>query len=84
MDEEPGATPYDGYNPGSKDPFGRTIRTVIGRHRHMVVYITEDHAVGWNYDKMPERLRPAVGEFQWFCQPDLAPFDRFIWPHLSH
>jgi len=62
--EEPGATPYDAYNPGSKDPFGRIIKTVVGRHRHMIVYVTDDHAIGWNYDRMPERLRPAVGEFQ--------------------
>jgi hypothetical protein len=62
--ESAGATQYDSYVAGSKDPFGRTIRTVVGRHRHMVVYVADDPAVCWNYDEMPERLRPAVTEFQ--------------------
>src|SRR5437870_682272 len=62
--QEPGATPYDGYIPGSNDPSGREIQTVVGRHRHMIVYTTVDHAVHWNYDQMPDRLRPAVAEFQ--------------------
>jgi hypothetical protein len=56
--------PYDDYKPGSKDSFGREIKTIIGRHRHMVVYITTDGAVGWDYQNLPERLRPAVVEFQ--------------------
>ena len=30
----------------------------------MIVYITDDPSVGWNYDHMPDRLRPGVAEFQ--------------------
>jgi hypothetical protein len=30
----------------------------------MVVYITQDYLVGWEYPQLPERLRPAVVEFQ--------------------
>jgi hypothetical protein len=56
--------PYDGFKPGARDSFDRLIKTIIGRHRHMVVYITSDGAVGWDYQDLPERLRPAVVEFQ--------------------
>jgi len=59
-----GSGPYDDYRPGSKDSFGETIKTVIGRHRHMIVYITDRNVVGWDYEELPERLRPAVTEFQ--------------------
>jgi hypothetical protein len=62
--DRPGATPYDQYAKGSKDPQGRRIKIVIGRHRHLVVYITEQDEVGWNYDELPERLRPAIAELQ--------------------
>ena len=55
---------YDHYKPGSKDSFGNQIQTVIGLHRNMVVYITVTQTVGWQYDVLPERLRPAVVEFQ--------------------
>jgi len=66
MAEETKAAPgsYDDFKPGSEDSFGRTIKTIIGRHRHMVVYITSEGAVGWDYKELPERLRPAVTEFQ--------------------
>lgn len=59
-----GPGPYDDYKPGSKDSFGRVIKTVIGRHRHMIVYITERREIGWHYKDLPERLRPAVTEFE--------------------
>ena len=62
--QQPGATPYENYVPGGKDTYGRVIRNVIGRHRKFVVYVTDEDAVGWNYDQLPERLRPAVVEFQ--------------------
>jgi hypothetical protein len=58
------ATPYEAYLTGGKDTYGKTIKTVIGRHRHMVVYITDDDAVAWNYQGLPERLRPIVVRFQ--------------------
>jgi hypothetical protein len=65
MSETPaGATPYDAYLPGAKDPFGRTIKAVVGRHRLFIVYVTDQNEVGWCYDQMPDRLRPAVQEFQ--------------------
>src|ERR1051325_2618880 len=62
--DEGGATPYEKYTSGQKDPYGRIIKTVIGRHREFVVYITAENAVGWHYDQLPERLRPALSEFQ--------------------
>jgi hypothetical protein len=54
-DEHPGTRPYDDYNPGAKDPFGRTIRTVIGRHRQFIVYVTTDPVIGWNSAKAAPR-----------------------------
>jgi len=62
--DQPGKTPYDRFVPGAKDPAGRTIETVIGRHRKLVVWITSENVVGWLYDELPERLRPAVVQFQ--------------------
>src|SRR5271154_154787 len=59
-----GATPYESYVPGAKDSFGRVIKSVIGRHRQLVVYITDENAVGWNYDSLPAYLRPVIAEFQ--------------------
>jgi hypothetical protein len=67
--------PYDDFKPGAKDSFGRVIKSIIGRHRHMVVYITNDGVVGWDYKELPERLRPGVAEFQFldglasYCLP---------------
>lgn len=55
---------YDDYKPGAKDSFGNQIGIVIGLHRNMVVYITVSQRVGWQYDVLPEHLRPAVVEFQ--------------------
>jgi hypothetical protein len=63
-DDQAGATQYDAYVEGAKDPWGRTIKTVVGRHRTFVVYTDADNDVHWNYDHLPERLRPAVSEFQ--------------------
>jgi hypothetical protein len=63
-DEKAGATQYDSYVEGAKDPWGRTIKSVIGRHRTFVVYTDAGDDVRWNYDHLPERLRPAVSEFQ--------------------
>ena len=60
----PGATPYDGVTAGKKDADGRIIKKVIGRHRRFIVYITEENYVGWIYDQLPERLRPAITELQ--------------------
>jgi hypothetical protein len=61
--EMPGATRYDGLQPGLTDSSHHTIKAVFGPHRHMVVYIT-DHGIKWHYNQLPERLRPAVGEFE--------------------
>lgn len=58
------ATPYEEYVSGAKDPYGKVIKYVIGRHRQFVVYITEEDAVAWNYDRLPEHLRPAIAHFQ--------------------
>jgi hypothetical protein len=60
----PGATPYDNFTAGKKDSDGRAIKTVIGRHRQFIVYITEENYVAWNYDQLPARLRPAITELQ--------------------
>lgn len=61
--ETQGTTPYDGLRLGSKDLDGHTIKAVFGPHRHMVVYVT-DGGIKWHYNQLPERLRPAVGEFE--------------------
>jgi len=52
------------YVPGAKDEYGNVIKAIIGRHHFMVVYLTEAGKVGWRYTDLPERLRPAVAEFQ--------------------
>ena len=61
---KPGATPYDNYVTGTPDRFGKLIKYVIGRHRTFVVYVTEEYAVSWDYDHLPEHLRPAIATFQ--------------------
>jgi hypothetical protein len=59
-----GATPYDDLVPGALDRDRRRIKWVIGRHRNLAVWVTEDHTVGWHYIELPARLRPAAVEFQ--------------------
>jgi hypothetical protein len=65
MEAPVGSTPFDkDYEEGLPDHAGRMIKTIVGRHRHMVVYITADYEAHWKYNQLPEKLRPAVTEFQ--------------------
>jgi hypothetical protein len=61
---QPEPPKIEDYAPGAKDEYGLTIKTVVGKHRHLVVYITDKDSVGWRYHQLPEWLRPAVAEFQ--------------------
>jgi hypothetical protein len=62
--KQPGPPKIEDYVPGAKDEYGLTIKSVIGKHRHLVVYITDNDRAGWRYHELPEWLRPAVAEFQ--------------------